>query len=355
MSLEVVRKRVRQDEAAGFTLVELLVVIAIIGILVALLLPAIQAAREAARRSQCVNHLKQIGVAFLLHESTHRFLPAAGTAAWHVGDPQRGVGYEQTGGWMYNILPFIEEQQVYDLPDDGDKKITVPQRKAAVTMQATPVTIYNCPSRRALTPLPYTLTDSVWQPSNSEPMQVVVRGDYAANGGHGEGGMKFPEYDSSGKVTHYEYLAPPKGYAQLDTWIFPREKDQSGINFLGAEITIREIPDGMSKVYMVGEKYLNPDLYESGGDGDGGDNHSIYQGYDWDINRWAWQDWPPMQDTPGFNSFERFGSAHPGSWHMLFCDGSVQSMPYDIDVLTHMRQANRFDGDSTIEQLDATN
>jgi prepilin-type processing-associated H-X9-DG protein len=185
-------------------------------------------------------------------------------------------------------------------------------------------------------------------------MQVVARGDYAANGGHGEGGMKFPKYDSSGKVTSYEYLAPPKGYVNLETWIFPAEKDQSGINFLGAEIAMREIPDGTSKVYMVGEKYLNPDLYETEGDGDGGDNHSLYQGFDWDINRWAWMDWPPMQDTPGFNSFERFGSAHPGGWHMLFCDGSVQSMPYDIDVLVHMRQSNRFDSDSTVAELDAT-
>jgi prepilin-type N-terminal cleavage/methylation domain-containing protein len=352
MSQAVVGKRVRAPVISGFTLVELLVVIAIIGILVALLLPAIQAAREAARRSQCQNHLKQIGLGFLMHEGTHKFLPAAGVSPWHVGDPQRGFGHEQTGGWMYNILPFIEEQQVYELPEDGAPGITAAQKKAAVTMQETPITIYNCPSRRPLVPRRYSLPD--WQPVNSDPMQAVVRGDYAANAGHGEGGMRFPQYDSSGKVTGYEYLAPPKGYANLNLYIYPKEKDQSGINFLGAEIAIREIPDGTTKVYMVGEKYLNPDLYESEGDGDGGDNHSVYQGYDWDINRWAWMDWPPLQDTPGFNSFERFGSAHPGVWHVVFCDGSVQAVPYDIDVLVHMRQANRFDADSTLEELDAT-
>jgi prepilin-type N-terminal cleavage/methylation domain-containing protein len=345
------RRRLRQFGA--FTLVELLVVIAIIGILVALLLPAIQAAREAARRSQCVNHLKQIGIGFLNHESTHKILPSAGSSPWHVGDPQRGVGHKQTGGWMYNILPFIEEQQLYELTDDGVQNITKAQKIAAVQLQETPVSIFNCPTRRPMTPWRFVTTGG-WEVSNSDPIERVVRGDYAANAGHGEGGMKFPKYDSSGKVTHYEYLAPPKGYTNLDQWIYPKERDQTGINFLGAEIALREVTDGTSKVYMVGEKYLNPDLYESDGNGDGGDNHSLYQGFDWDINRWAWMDWPPRQDTPGLNSFERFGSAHPGAWHMLFCDGSVQAMPYDIDELTHMRLANRFDADSTLEELDAT-
>ena len=93
----------------AFTLVELLVVIAIIGILVSLLLPAIQAAREAARRDQCINHLKQIGLGFMNHESTHRFFPCAGWNAFYLGDPFGGRS-EQPGGWSFQILPFIEEQ-----------------------------------------------------------------------------------------------------------------------------------------------------------------------------------------------------------------------------------------------------
>jgi len=332
----------------GFTLVELLVVIAIIGILVALLLPAVQAAREAARRAQCQNHLKQIGTAFLLHEGAHKFLPASGTSPWHVGDAMRGVGKKQTGGWMYNILPYMEEQALYDLTNDGNPVITAQQKAAAVIMQQTPVSSYNCPSRRSARPGPYTLPSS-WQPVNSDPMQVVVRGDYAANAGDGEGGLKFPVRDASGKVTGYQPILPPLGYALFDNpslFKFPSEKDQSGINFLGAEISIKDILDGTSKVYMVGEKYVNADQYESDGAADGGDNHSCYQGFDWDINRWATKAWPATQDRPAFDAFQGFGSAHAGVWHAVFCDGSVHGLPYDMDNVVHMRLANRFDGEA---------
>src|SRR5690242_9991349 len=132
----------------AFTLVELLVVIAIIGILVALLLPAVQAAREAARRAECQNHLKQIGIAFLNHENARKILPGAGWSCFYVGDPLWGSGRSQPGGWMYQILPYVEEQALYDLPGDGDKtNILAQQNKGAFTMQQTPVATFNCPSR----------------------------------------------------------------------------------------------------------------------------------------------------------------------------------------------------------------
>src|SRR5262245_26140759 len=99
----------------AFTLVELLVVIAIIGVLVALLLPAVQAAREAARRMQCQNHLKQIGLAFHNHHDVFGHLPTGGWGWGWVGDPDSGPGIRQPGGWCFNILPYVEGKNIYDI------------------------------------------------------------------------------------------------------------------------------------------------------------------------------------------------------------------------------------------------
>lgn len=118
---------------SGFTLVELLVVIAIIGILVALLLPAVQAAREAARRTQCFNNLKQIGIAMLTsHDATGQF-PTSGKDYPRCCSSTIREHYS----WAYHILPAMEHQNLYDLEDE-------------VLLYATPVPVYSCPSKRRI-------------------------------------------------------------------------------------------------------------------------------------------------------------------------------------------------------------
>ena len=143
----------KRSSTFGFTLVELLVVIAIIGILIALLLPAVQAAREAARRSQCRNNLKQIGLAAQNHVSAFKVFPSAGWGWTWTGDPDAGSAGNQPGGWLYSLLPFMEEQQIHDMGKGmtfsgggtGGKYDVLSQ------MQAQGIATMNCPSRRGAT------------------------------------------------------------------------------------------------------------------------------------------------------------------------------------------------------------
>ena len=109
------KSEIMKRKSAGFTLVELLVVITIIGILIALLLPAVQAAREAARQTQCKNNLKQLALGCLNHDSATGRFPCGGWGFSWTGDADRGNDWRQPGGWIYNILPYIEQQPLHDM------------------------------------------------------------------------------------------------------------------------------------------------------------------------------------------------------------------------------------------------
>src|SRR5215210_6132450 len=168
----------RYRECCAFTLVELLVVIAIIGILVALLLPAIQAARESARRSQCINNLKQLGIACHLLVDTYGYFPSGGWSDHWVGCPDQGAGRNQPGSWAYSLLPFIEETARADV-GKGFKCGDPSSRAAIGNMVAVNVPIFNCPTRRAAQPYPWTNQNRI----NFDPPALAGKSDYAGNMG----------------------------------------------------------------------------------------------------------------------------------------------------------------------------
>ena len=154
----------QQGQRFAFTLVELLVVIAIIGILVALLLPAVNAAREAARRIQCVNNLKQIVLASLNYKSTYRHLPAGPwdgdpNATTTSGIPSRSgrtasvcCRAANSDGWspLFRILPFLEQSNVFDMAaDDGPFWPTQPNNSNEDDVAQQRISLFYCPARRA--------------------------------------------------------------------------------------------------------------------------------------------------------------------------------------------------------------
>jgi len=313
----------------GFTLIELLVVIAIIGILIALLLPAVQAAREAARALTCKNHLYQIGRASLLHVETHGYFPSSGWGWRWIGDPDMGTGARQPGGWIYDLLPYMEMDHVHELGAgmDGEAK-----KDALGRQESSVIAIFHCPSRRPAIAYPATQYGG-WAANSGA---TFAKTDYAANGGirtingGGPGGLSCLK------------TYPNCSWSHTDGWLW---QYMDGVSGERSEIELKHISDGTHCTYLVGEKYMNPNQYYTGLGCS--DNSSMYQGNDWDVNRWCGNSgtYKPMQDTPGFEDCtSRFGSAHWGGFHMLMCDGSVHQISYSIEGRIHEHLGNRRDG-----------
>jgi prepilin-type N-terminal cleavage/methylation domain-containing protein/prepilin-type processing-associated H-X9-DG protein len=321
-----------RNTRVGFTLVELLVVIAIIGILVALLLPAIQAAREAARRSQCTNNLKQLGLAAQLHVDVNDFFPSGGWGDWWVGAPDMGAGKSQPGGWPYQLLAYMEQGSRRSAGSGMEYALS---KAAAKEMIETAVPGFYCPSRRAAIAYPCHRGFI-----NADTPSVVGRSDYAAN---------------LGDARNFKNDEGPKSLEEVETYRWIHSGDymekrfglHTGIVFQRSEIGIHQITDGTTHTYLFGEKNCNPDHYTTGTIGN--DDQSMYNGHDQDNLRStqiaeSGKGWIPMPDTPGLQFTYAFGSPHSGGWNAVFCDGSVHFITYSLDPFIHRYLGNRGDG-----------
>jgi prepilin-type N-terminal cleavage/methylation domain-containing protein/prepilin-type processing-associated H-X9-DG protein len=336
----------------AFTLVELLVVIAIIGVLVALLLPAIQAAREAARRSQCTNNLKQVGLAILNSVDSRKVFPTGGDAIFprieNYVEGGKPLGPEKQGlGWGYQILPYLEQGAVFNLTTTAQ-------------LQATVIPGYFCPSRRTgqkaqdvrSPELLVVLSDYVGATPcgyADYTQQVRYRPDESANRrdrffGSTDGTsaiLSVPDNEVYLGVivrTPYRTIANSRGTVRVAAKNVTQPIDHA------------QITDGTSNTLMVGEKFLRPDLYEGGS---ASDDRGWSDGWDPDTVRSTC--YLPLADSLSGTSNNalygpsadvvNFGSAHSAGFNAVFADGSVRTISYDVNMQVFDNLGDRQDGE----------
>lgn len=281
--------------ANAFTLVELLVVIAIIGILVALLLPAVQAAREAARRSMCSNNFKQVSLALQNYADAKKSFPA-GTYLWQsntCSNPAPGSNGYRGWGWASFVLPYLEENGIYDRFDFRGRPIDLPSPRVNFPVTAEFVKAFLCPS----------------EPQG--PELVFMTGD-GQNGTHQD--------DDCGNTNM-------AGVADSVDWTCDGSEPRNngdGMLFNNSRVRFKDILDGTSHTLIIGEAIgLDP---------------GSHQGF-------PWVTWNTLHTANGINTalYQKpssfwavaemsFSSHHPGGCHFALVDGSVQFLSDNVSL-----------------------
>jgi prepilin-type N-terminal cleavage/methylation domain-containing protein/prepilin-type processing-associated H-X9-DG protein len=323
----------------GFTLIELLVVIAIIAILIGLLLPAVQKVREAAARMQCQNNLKQVGLAIHNFHDTFGYFPTSGSD-WHHGVSYNagGTAYNgdlQTAGWLYQILPYIEQENMFRLTDAtaGNRVALGPPLfqagdfmtrvdldtgpRGGPLSNTGPVKIYFCPSRR-----PAQLYDG-WRRVKSDYAAVVPGPRVPLQG------WETPENTFWDQGTRYGIIS--------------RGLEGDPPTRKVAKITMTAISDGTSNTMAIAEKFVSTVDYGNWAfSEDKGAFHGFDNGYARSTvnNPSYFAPGNPARDaaipdsgangSPGWRSAFVFGSAHPSGINAVFGDGSVRHIRFGL-------------------------
>ena len=312
--------RRRADTPRAFTLVELLVVIAIIGMLVALLLPAVQSAREAARRMECSNHLKQIGLALHNYAQAFRAFPPGCIAMettrydpWTNANATSGTGLHGTG-WMVQVLPFLEQTQVYGNWDFATNVL------GNAALAQTDIAAFYCPTRRG----GLRAEDMARMPNKA------WTGGGADYGGCAGGGNLF--YNT----TPHEWIATDS--ARDEYWW---QSLRRGIFRPNRSTHFRDIADGTSSTMLVGElqRLSEPAAYRRGQDGWAvGGSATLFTTNDNEVGG--------IYQTGGMNNlfFESPGSDHPGGASFGMADGSVHFISENINAMLFRHLGSMADG-----------
>lgn len=313
----------RSQKRRGFTLVELLVVITIIGILIALLLPAVQAAREAARRMQCANHLKQLGLAVQNFHTARGFVPPAFLT---------GTGH---GCWMTIVMPYLELQNLQDVVDIERSAYDMP-----ATVLELQVLAYYCPGRRSA---PQISTNGASRAGHGPTKGAMC--DYAICGGDGTISPWYGDTSSSpngiSQTTHawgrlpYNLSGDMVGSDPL--WRYKGWK---------CERTFTDVRDGLSNTLLIGEKHVHPDHQ---GDYVYGDGTFFNDDSSMTMTRLAGPSFPLARSSTDPVAPDRaigtFGSWHSGgACNFVMVDGSVHGLLPSIDSTVLGCLANINDG-----------